>query len=82
MALTQTCLHVYCHSSLIVQVSVVLKRTVGDSDVSTTCVEVIFRVKVVFYHQRMVFMSLVVDLIGQLNCHVRLVKGVWFIDMT
>ena len=31
---------------------------------------VIFRVKVILYRQWMVFMSLVIDLIGQLNCHV------------
>ena len=55
---------------VIVRVSVVLKRTVGDSDVSTTLAAVIFRVKVILYRQWIVFMSLVIDLIGQLNCHV------------
>ena len=29
-----------------------------------------FTVKVILYRQGMVFMSLVIDLIGQLNCHV------------
>ena len=28
------------------------------------------RVKVILYHQSMVFMSLLIDAIGQLNCHV------------
>ena len=44
-----------------------LKRTVGDSDVtnvSTTLAVVIFRVKVILYHQWMVVLSLVIDLIG------------------
>ena len=51
--------------------SVVLKRTVGDSDdVSITCAEVIFRGKVILYRKWMVFISLLIDLIGQLNCHV------------
>ena len=40
------------------------------TDVSTTGPVVIFRVKVILYRQWMVFMSLVIDLIGQLNCHV------------
>ena len=40
------------------------------TDVSTTWAVVIFRVKVILYRQWMVFMSLVIDLIGQLNCHV------------
>ena len=48
---------------MIVRVSVVLKRTVGGSDVA----EVIFRVKVILYLQWMVVLFLV---IGQLNCHV------------
>ena len=59
---------------MMVPVSVVLKTQllVTVTDVSTTCAEVIFRVKVIFYRhdQWMVFMSLVIDLIGQLNFHV------------
>ena len=39
-------------------------------DVSTTCAVAIFRVKVILYRQWMVFMSAVIDLIGQLNCYV------------
>ena len=38
--------------------------------VLTTGAVVIFKVKVILYCQWMVFMSLVIDLIGQLNCHV------------
>ena len=60
-------------SSVIDRVSVVLKTTVTlvtVTDVSTTWAVMILKVKVTLYRQWMVFMSLVVDLIGQLNCHV------------
>ena len=40
------------------------------TEVLTTCAKVIFKVKVILYRQWMVFMSLVIDMIGQLNCHV------------
>ena len=40
------------------------------TDVSTTCAEVIFRVKVILDRQWIVFMSLMIGLIGQLNWHV------------
>ena len=40
------------------------------TDVSSTWAVVIFRVKVILYRQWMVFMSLVIDLIGQLDIYV------------
>ena len=52
-------------SSVIVRVSVVLKRTVGDSD---WCFDNLSGRHL--QCQWMVFMSLVIDQIGQLNCHV------------
>ena len=54
---------------MIVRVSVVLKRTVGFGNLSGSHPQSQSDI-IIFYRQRMVFMSLVIDLIGQLNCHV------------